>query len=169
MPILAKNAPARKAAADNASLGFTFSPHSPREFAAIILKQARITNLVQLNKVFTGDPGRSVDVRMRKDKTGFEFADQALLRTPQVRAGWFILERPPGWTPDEPPRMRLFNTFEGAAAEFAIKLKLHEQGSLTVAKVPSSLNPDATRFTFETPSRTMIMAPVSTPLTGIQV
>jgi hypothetical protein len=168
VPILAKNAPARQAAADKASLGFTFSPQTPREFASIILKQARITNLVQLNKVFAGDPGKPADVELRKDRNGYEFIDKQLARCAQVRNGWFILERPPGSIQDEAPRMRVFNTFEGAAAEFAVKLKLHEEGSLTVGKVPT-LTPgeEATRFTFETPSRTMVMAPVATPLVGL--
>lgn len=167
MPALIHNAPARKVANDSASLGFTFSPQTPREFASIILRQARITSLHQLNRVFTGDPGTPVDMERRKDKMGFEFVDKELAATPGIRNGWYIMERPPGSAPDEAPRMRVFRTFEGAAAEFAIKLKIHDQGSLTVGKVQTSSSAEVMRYTFETANRTMVMAPVSTPLVGV--
>ena len=167
MPALLNNAPARKAADDKAPLAFTFSPKTPREFASLILKQARITNLSELNRVFNGDPGTPAEMQRRKDGSSFEFCDKELARDPMVRSGWYILERPPGTCSSEPPRMRLFRTFEGAAAEFAVKLKIHDEGSLTVAKVPTGPSTETMRFTFETGNRTMIMAPVSTPLTGL--
>ena len=157
----------KKTSNTGALTGFTFSTQTPKEFSAIVLKQARITNLNMLNKVFAGDPGTPVEMVRRKDGFGFEFVDKTLTMGYNIKHGWFILERPPASTAEEPPRMRIFNTFEGAAAEFAIKIRLHEQGSLMVGKVALSTTVDSMCFTFGTPTRTMVMAPVLMPLVGV--
>lgn len=167
MPAMCNNAPARKVAGEAAASSFTLSPQRPREFASIILKQACITSLSELHKVLAGDAGTPVEMRRRGDGSGFEFVDKEVARHQRVRNGWYILERPPGSPPGDPPRMRVFNTFEGAAAEFVVKLKIHDEGSLTVVDVAMGGGREASRFVFEAPSRTMIMAPVATPLTGL--
>lgn len=167
MATILSNQPAKVAASDRAQRGFTFSPQNPTEFANIILGQARLNGLQPLARVFLGDPGLPMEMRLRRDKSGFEFVDSAVPKEPWARNGWFVLERGPGFLPDEPPRMRIFRTFEGAAAEFVTRLKTHGEGSLTVGKVPAGPLAEGTRFTFVADTRQMVMAPVATPLTGL--
>lgn len=167
MSSLISTRPARVAASDKAVRGFTFSPQTPAEFASIILGQARILDLKALKRVFLGDPGRPLEMRRNRAGSSFEPVDPALMREPAMRSGWFVMERGPGFSPDEAPRMRVFQTFEGAAAELVTRIRTHDQGSLTVGKVPTGPLSEGTRFTFEGKGRVMVMAPVATPLTGL--
>jgi|694.fasta_scaffold47578_4 hypothetical protein len=159
--------PARVAASDKAARGFTFSPQTPSEFANIILGQARISDLKTLQRVLLGDPGKPLEMRRNKSGSSYEAVDIASMREAAARNGWYVLERGPGFLIEEAPRMRVFKTFEGAAAEFVTRIRTHDEGSLTVGKVPAGPLAEATRFTFEGKGRSMVMAPVATPLTGL--
>jgi hypothetical protein len=167
MPSMMSNRPSTGTTSDKAQRGFTFSPQTPSEFANIILGQAHISDLKALKQVFLGDPGVVMEMRRSNDKSSFDFVDASRAREPWARNGWFVMERGPGFLADEPPRMTVFRTFEGAAAEFVVRLKQNQEGSLTVGKVPAGPLAEATRFTFEAENRTMVMAPVATPLTGL--
>ncbi len=126
----------------------------------MILQQAGITNLETLNTVFIGDPGFDVGVRERSFGRGLEFEKTD---TPNggVGKGWFLFERMPGDGQDY-LRARVFNSFEGAAAEFAVKLRLHPEGDVKITESLSS--PGAWQLSFSGEGRQMVMAPMDAGL-----
>jgi hypothetical protein len=133
-----------------------FSQRSPKEYAMMLLEQAGITNLESLNTVFIGDPGFDVAVRERSFGRGIEFADKGTSTSGSSKGGWFLFERMPGDGADY-LRARVFNSFEGAAAEFAVKLRLHPDGDVKITESLSS--PGAWQLSFSGAGRQMVMAP----------
>jgi hypothetical protein len=133
-----------------------FSQRSPKEYAMMLLEQAGITNLESLNTVFIGDPGFDVTVRERAFGRGIEFDDKGTSTAPTSKGSWFLFERMPGDGTDY-LRARVFNSFEGAAAEFAVKLRLHPEGDVKITESLSS--PGAWQLSFSGAGRQMVMAP----------
>ena len=133
-----------------------FSQRSPKEYAMMLLEQAGITNLESLNTVFIGDPGFDVTVRERAFGRGIEFDDKGTSTAPTSKGSWFLFERMPGDGADY-LRARVFHSFEGAAAEFAVKLRLHPEGDVKITESLSS--PGAWQLSFSGPGRQMVMAP----------
>jgi hypothetical protein len=78
-----------------------------------------------------------------------------------VGKGWFLFERMPGDGQDY-LRARVFNSFEGAAAEFAVKLRLHPEGDVKITESLSS--PGAWQLSFSGEGRQMVMAPMDAGL-----
>lgn len=137
-----------------------FAERSPKEYAMMLLQQAGITNLEALNSVFIGDPGFDVGVRERAFGRGVEFEANSTTNTAE-RKGWFLFERMPGDGQDY-LRARVFNSFEGAAAEFAVKLRLHPDGDVKITESLSS--PGAWQLSFSAQGRQMVMAPLDAGL-----
>jgi hypothetical protein len=137
-----------------------FAERSPKEYAMMLLQQAGITNLETLNSVFIGDPGFDVGVRERAFGRGIEFEDTSG-GVKVERKGWFLFERMPGDGHDY-LRARVFNSFEGAAAEFAVKLRLHPQGDVKMTESLSS--PGAWQLSFSGQGRQMVMAAIDAGL-----
>ncbi|MEY4668775.1 MAG: hypothetical protein RL518_1474 [Pseudomonadota bacterium] len=135
------------------------SQGSPKDYAMMLLEQAGITNLESLNSVFLGDPGFEVGVRERAFGRGLEFEDVGVSASGRQRGTWFLFERMPGDGADY-LRARVFNTFEGAAAEFAVKLRLHPDGDVKITESLSS--PGAWQLSFSGEGRQMVMAPLDT-------
>ena len=133
-----------------------FSQRSPKEYAMMLLEQAGITNLESLTTVFIGDPGFDVTVRERAFGRGIEFDDKGTSTAPTSKGTWFLFERMPGDGTDY-LRARVFNSFEGAAAEFAVKLRLHPEGDVKITESLSS--PGAWQLSFSGAGRQMVMAP----------
>ena len=134
----------------------TFAERPPKEYAMMLLQQAGITNLETLNNVFIGDPGFDVGVRERAFGRGIEFERTGSGGESQKK-GWFLFERMPGDGHDY-LRARVFNSFEGAAAEFAVKLRLHPDGDVKITESLSS--PGAWQLSFSGDGRQMVMAPM---------
>jgi hypothetical protein len=133
-----------------------FSHRSPKEYAMMLLEQAGITNLESLNTVFIGDPGFDVGVRERSFGRGIEFEEKGGQSTSRPSGSWFLFERLPGDGSDY-LRARVFNSFEGAAAEFAVKLRLHPEGDVKITESLST--PGAWQLSFSGGGRQMVMAP----------
>jgi hypothetical protein len=140
-----------------------FAERSPKEYAMMLLQQAGITNLEALNSVFIGDPGFDVGVRERAFGRGVEFEASSTTNTAE-RKGWFLFERMPGDGQDY-LRARVFNSFEGAAAEFAVKLRLHPDGDVKITESLSS--PGAWQLSFSGQGRQMVMAPMDGGLEAV--
>jgi hypothetical protein len=138
----------------------TFAERSPKEYAMMLLQQAGITNLETLNSVFIGDPGFDVRVRERSFGRGVEFENAGGAGAGEPK-GWFLFERMPGEGHDY-LRARVFNSFEGAAAEFAVKLRLHPEGDVKITESLSS--PGAWQLSFSGHGRQMVMAPMDVGL-----
>ncbi len=132
------------------------SQRSPKEYAMMLLEQAGITNLESLNTVFIGDPGFDVAVRERAFGRGIEFDEKGNSRGATSKGGWFLFERMPGDGSDY-LRARVFNSFEGAAAEFAVKLRLNPDGDVKITESLST--PGAWQLSFSGAARQMVMAP----------
>jgi len=122
----------------------------------MLLEQAGITNLESLNTVFIGDPGFDVGVRERAFGRGIEFEQKGAATSASPKGSWFLFERMPGDGSDY-LRARVFNSFEGAAAEFAVKLRLHPEGDVKITESLSS--PGAWQLSFSGADRQMVMAP----------
>jgi hypothetical protein len=133
-----------------------FSQRCPKDYAMMLLEQAGITNLESLNTVFIGDPGFDVAVRERAFGRGLEFGEKGRSSAEQPKGGWFLFERMPGDGTDY-LRARVFRSFEGAAAEFAVKLRLHPEGDVKITESLSS--PGAWQLSFSGEGRQMVMAP----------
>jgi len=133
-----------------------FSQRSPKEYAMMLLEQAGITNLESLNTVFIGDPGFDVGVRERAFGRGIEFEEKGGASSARPKGSWFLFERMPGDGSDY-LRARVFKSFEGAAAEFAVKLRLHPEGDVKITESLSS--PGAWQLSFSGEGRQMVMAP----------
>lgn len=131
----------------------TFSKRSPQDYSMMLLEQAGISDLTDLNHTFIGDPGFDVRVRERTFGMGLEFEGQ---ETHSEKSGWLLFERMPG-EGGEFLRARVFNSFAGAAAEFAVKLRLHPQGDVKVVETPS--RPGAWQLSFSGAGRQMVMSP----------
>lgn len=123
----------------------------------MLLEQAGITNLETLNTVFIGDPGFDVGVRERSFGRGLEFEDRDVKNKVGDRGTWFLFERMPGDGGDN-LRARVFRSFEGAAAEFAVKLRLHPKGDVKITE--SLSNPGTWQLSFSGEGRQMVMAPM---------
>ena len=128
----------------------------PKDYAMMLLEQAGITTLESLNSVFLGDPGCDVSVRVRAFGRGIEFDEKTLSASDRQKGAWLLFERMPGEGTDY-LRARIFTSFEGAAAEFAIKLQLHPQGDVKVTESLST--PGAWQLSFSGAGRQMVMAP----------
>jgi hypothetical protein len=133
-----------------------FSPRCPKDYAMMLLEQAGITNLESLNSVFLGDPGSELGVRERAFGRGIEFEAHKPESPFKGKGGWFLFERMPGDGSDY-LRARVFNSFEGAAAEFAVKLRLHPEGDVKITESLST--PGAWQLSFSGAGRQMVMAP----------
>jgi hypothetical protein len=138
-----------------------FSQRCPKDYAMMLLEQAGITNLESLNSVFIGDPGFDVGVRERAFGRGIELEDEAVPSGGRSKGSWFLFERMPGDGGDY-LRARVFNSFEGAAAEFAVKLRLHPEGDVKITESLSS--PGAWQLSFSGAGRQMVMAPCDSGL-----
>ena len=123
----------------------------------MLLEQAGITNLETLNTVFISDPGFDVAVRERSFGRGLEFDDKDSKGKVGEKGTWFLFERMPGDGADY-LRARIFRSFEGAAAEFAVKLRLHPKGDVKITESLSS--PGAWQLSFSGEGRQMVMAAV---------
>ena len=137
-----------------------FAERSPKEYALMLMQQAGITNLETLNTIFMGDPGFDVAVRERAFGRGVEFQDAGAGGAGE-RKGWFLFERMPGDGQDY-LRARVFKSVEGAAAEFAVKLRLHPDGDVKITESLSS--PGAWQLSFSGEGRQMVMAPMDVGL-----
>lgn len=122
----------------------------------MLLQQAGITDLESLNAVFIRDPGFDVGVRERAFGRGIEFEDGSTHTAARPKGSWFLFERMAGDGADY-LRARVFNSFEGAAAEFAVKLRLHPEGDVKITESLSS--PGAWQLSFSGAGRHMVMAP----------
>ncbi len=140
-----------------------FSQRSPKEYAMMLLEQAGIANLESLNTVFIGDPGFDVGVRERAFGRGIEFENRGDGTPGGSKGSWFLFERMPGDGVDY-LRARVFNSFEGAAAEFAVRLRLHPDGDVKITE--SLASPGAWQLSFSGPGRQMVMAPFDAGLDG---
>ena len=138
--------------------GLSFTQRSPKEYATMLLEQAGITNLETLNRAFIGDPGCEVGVRFRTFGRGIEFDDATVTARAVENNSWFLFERMPGEKGEDYLRARVFNSFVGAAAEFAVKLRLHPTGDVKITESLSS--PGAWQLSFNGNGRQMVMAPM---------
>ncbi len=153
-----------KGLASRQSLGeLAFAERSPKEYAMMLLEQAGISNLESLNSVFIGDPGFDVGVRERSFGRGFEFDATGAGGEGADKVSWFLFERLPGDGGDY-LRARVFRSFEGAAAEFAVKLRLHPKGDVKMTESLSS--PGTWQLSFSGDGRQMVMAPMDSGLAG---
>lgn len=134
-----------------------FAERSPKEYAMMLLEQAGITNLEALNSVFIGDPGLDVGVRERAFGRGIELEGYGGSGKGEKKGAWFLFERMPGDGQDY-LRARVFRSFEGAAAEFAVKLRLHPKGDVKMTESLSS--PGMWQLSFSGEGRQMVMAPI---------
>jgi hypothetical protein len=134
-----------------------FSKRSLDDYSSMLLETAGITDLKGLNLVFTRDPGLEVEVVERRFGRGVDFKDPSFMTDERYKGGWMLFERTP-LAEGEGVRARLFNSFEGAAAEFSIKLRLQREGDVALCEVAS--RPGAVQLSFQGGGRTMIMAPV---------
>ena len=134
-----------------------FSKRSLDDYSAMLLEAAGISDLRALNLAFTRDPGLDVEVVERRFGRGVDFKDPSFMTDARYQSGWMVFERTPV-AEGEGMRARLFNSFEGAAAEFSIKLKLQQEGDVALSEVTS--RPGAVQLSFTGNGRAMVMAPV---------
>ena len=134
----------------NASLG------SPQGYAEFILRHIGVCNLNGLAKVFLGDVGTELVVRERRFRRGVQFRESSVPLDQFARVGWVLFERLPGAEGGQ-VRARAFRTFEGAAAEFSLRLRLHETGEVSVGKLSHSRG--GMRLSFKGAGRVMVIAP----------
>ena len=128
----------------------------------MLLEQAGITNLETLNSAFIGDPGFDVGVRQRGFGRGLEFEDKGVTDQAIEKRSWFLFERMPGEAGQDYLRARIFNSFRGAAAEFAVKLRLHPCGDVRITE--SIASPGTWQLSFYGEGRQMVMAPMEVGL-----
>jgi hypothetical protein len=96
-------------------------------------------------------------VRERSFGRGLEFEGGSEKATAGEKGAWFLFERMPGDGQDY-LRARIFRSFEGAAAEFAVKLRLHPKGDVKMTESLSS--PGTWQLSFSGEGRQMVMAPM---------
>jgi hypothetical protein len=118
---------------------FELSSRSPEHFAALLKTRHGLSELAALYAVFRSDPGREVHPdRLCVSSDGFSFSDTRE-PSPPVSQGWLVIERYwDGGGPDVYMRIRSFETYRGAVAEFSTKLELCSIGSLEVANRATS-------------------------------
>ena len=134
-----------------------FTPKSPEMYSEMLLEQAGIKDLRSLKNVLLGDAGSDVEVTTKKMGLGLEFKEVSSDPLRSAGAGWLVCER---FASEGGPifRARVFRTFEGAAAEFSIRLKLRDQGEVSLREL--SLTPGAIQLTFRGAGGAMVMAPM---------
>jgi hypothetical protein len=123
----------------------------------MLLEQAGIRDLRGLKNVLLGDAGCEVEVTSKRLGFGLEFKEVSSDPLKPRGAGWLVCEKLPS---DHGPvfRARVFRTFEGAAAEFSIRLKLREAGDVSLREL--SPTPGAIQLTFRGGGGAMVMAPM---------
>ena len=136
---------------------------TPDYYAGLLLEQAGLGTLENIRNAFLGDPGREVVVYERSLGRGFDFADRTARLETEREGNWFLFERLPTEGGDA-LRAKVFGSFEGAAAEFAIKLKMHQSGTVTFSDVPSA--PGVSQLSFVGDGRSMVLAPAGVALTA---
>lgn len=134
---------------------------TPHHYAGLLLEQAGLKSLERIRKAFLGDPGREVVVTERRLGRGFDFADRADRVESERPGNWFLFERLPTDGGDA-LRGKVFRSFEGAAAEFSVKLKMHDSGKVTIGDVSSA--PGVTQLAFVSEGRSMVLAPAEVAL-----
>lgn len=140
-----------------------FNARTPDYYAGLLLEQAGLNSLGSVRRAFIGDPGREVVVSERVLGRGFEFVNRAARLETERPGNWFLFERLPSEEGDA-LRAKVFGSFEGAAAEFALKLKMHVSGKMVISDVPSS--PGTSQLAFVGEGRSMVLAPAEVALTA---
>jgi hypothetical protein len=136
---------------------------SPSQYADAFLEQTGLGTLASLYKTLMRDQGTPVQVIEKKLGTGLDWRDRTVSRDDQLRNGWLVLERFPGAEGDT-FRARVFNGMAGATAEFCLRLKTHESGSVAFHEIrgPQQAASDAHfQLEFTSPRCQMVMAHVS--------
>lgn len=118
---------------------------SPAHYATSLLKRFGITDLVSLNSVFSRDPGRELAVRPPCDGGGVAFT--LLEPDTSFSGGWMLVEEGSADNDRRGWRARVFKALEGAVAEFAIRLRLHAEGQVTITEEWPDRGLQGLRFT----------------------
>ena len=148
---------------ETADQGLHFNARTPDYYAGLLLEQAGLRSLESIRKVFLGDPGREVVISERALGRGFDFGDRTTRLETERPGNWFLFERLPTEGGDA-LRAKVFGSFEGAAAEFAIKLKMHVSGKMTISDVSSA--PGTSQLAFVGEGRSMVLALAEVALTA---
>jgi hypothetical protein len=134
-----------------------FSRRSPDVYAEMLQAQAGMSELKDLQRVFLGDRGAEVEVRERRLGFGLEFTEVSPDPLRAAGTGWIVVEQLSS-DGNRTFRARVFRTFEGAAAEFSTRLKLREDGEVSLREL--SVTPGAMQLTYRGTSGAMVMAPM---------
>ena len=145
----------------NKGQALQFNARTPDYYAGLLLEQAGLSSLESVRRAFLGDPGRDVEVFERALGRGFDFAHRAARLEIERPGNWFLFERLPTEGGDA-LRAKVFVSFEGAAAEFALKLKMHISGKMVVSDVQSA--PGTSQLAFIGEGRSMVLAPAEVAL-----
>ena len=134
-----------------------FSPKSPEMYSEMLLEQAGIKDIRGLKNVLLGDAGSEVEVTSKRLGLGLEFKEISTDPLRTAGAGWLVCEK---LASEGGPifRARVFRTFEGAAAEFSIRLKLRDEGEVSLREL--SLTPGSIQLTFRGAGGAMVMVPM---------
>ena len=104
---------------------------SPTQYSTRLLESAGITDLIGLNRVFLSDPGSELSVRKGGKGDGLLFG--VLDRATIIRGSWLLVEAQTYPGEEQALRARVFKTFQGAVAEFAVRLRLYPEGEVSVS------------------------------------
>lgn len=153
---MAQVVPSYRVSKFSPEISFGVSKESPQGYAEMILRHIGITNLENLSKVFLGDSGAELEVRERRFRRGVQFRGTAAPLDPFARVGWVLFERLLG-VDGAQVKARAYRTFEGAAAEFSVRLKLHELGEVSIGRL--SHWGGGMRLSFACASQIMVLSP----------
>jgi len=103
----------------------------PTQYSTRLLESAGITDLIELNRVFLSDPGRELSVRRGENGSGLHFG--VLDRATIIRGSWLMVEAQSFPGEEQSLRARVFKTFQGAVAEFAVRLRLYPEGEVSLS------------------------------------
>jgi hypothetical protein len=139
----------RSFSAEGAETGlFRLTCQRAQHFASILKARHGLSDLRALSTAFRSDPGVEVHPeRLQYSQDGFSLVSQSR-PTAFVQKGWLVMERhEDGGSQAAYSRIRAFESFEGALAEFCTKLEVAPVGALQVAEGPAA--PGRARFRFE--------------------